>query len=372
MVKILLINGDSAKLVDKTKFTEEAKLQDYLEKYPTLIPLSEMVERAADLLCIGREVPAGPGWVDLLFIDKDGLLTIVETKLAKNPEARREVIGQIIEYASYASQWTADDVYKVANEYFVKSDLISQDHKDKTLDEIIREMSSDEFSTDDFKTTIGKNLKDGRMRLIIAVDELIEPLRAMVIFLNSYSNFDIFLLQVSSFEESFSQRVLLPSLFGYTHKEAVSPPPKAKINEDIFLARCREGEHEKAIELYLKAKDLKESRKDNGDYMNWGVSGYSYRMPWKGYPNDETIFTAAGDGSLSLWPDVLGRSGEVGQKYSARLRSIPAFSSKVADFRLHKYPNLFTDKMDTTDIDAFISAIRDLGSFLNELSKEST
>ena len=117
MAKILLIDGENIKTLDKVRFTEEGKLQDYLEKYPSLIPLSEIVEGASDLLCIGREVGAGPGSVDLLFIDKDGLLTLVETKLVKNPEIRREVIGQIIEYASYVSQWTADKVYRVANEY---------------------------------------------------------------------------------------------------------------------------------------------------------------------------------------------------------------------------------------------------------------
>ena len=116
MRKILVIEGDKATTLDEIEFIEEGKLQDYLEEYPNVIPLSEIVEGASDLVCIGREVGAGSGSIDLLCIDKDGLLTIIETKLRKNREARREVIGQIVEYASYVSQWAADDVFRIANE----------------------------------------------------------------------------------------------------------------------------------------------------------------------------------------------------------------------------------------------------------------
>jgi len=348
MAKILFIEGEIPKALDKVKFTEEGKLQDYLEKYPALIPLADIVEGASDLLCIGREVGAGPGAVDLLFIDKDGLLTIVETKLAKNPEARRTVIGQIIEYASYISQWAADDVYGVANAY-LKSNL----------DEVMGNVSQGESSVDDFRTNVAQNLKNGKIRLIIAVDELIEPLRATVTFLNSYSNFDILLLQVSSFEESESRKVLIPSLFGYAQKETKTGPPK--INKEIFLTRCQEGGHERAVELYHKAIALKESRSANGDFMNWGISGYSYRMPWKGYPAGETIFVSYGDGSLSLWLYIIEKSAEAGQRYLENLRHIADFSNKVSDYKKHKEPSFSTDKMTARDVDAFISAVKELG-----------
>ena len=137
--KILLIDGGRVTPLSETEFTGEGKLQDYLEKYPTLIPLADIVEGASDLICIGREVAAGPGSIDLLCIDKDGLLTVVETKLRRNREARREVIGQIIEYASYVSQWTPNDVYRIASEYFAKSTRVPESYKGKTLDETVVE-----------------------------------------------------------------------------------------------------------------------------------------------------------------------------------------------------------------------------------------
>jgi len=358
MAKILLIDGGTPKPLDKVKFTEEGKLQDYLEKYPSLIPLAEIVEGASDLLCIGREVGAGPGAVDLLFIDKDGLLTVVETKLAKNPEARRTVIGQIIEYASYISQWTVDDVYRIANDY-----------PKSNLDEVLQKMNEGEPSDEDFRSKIAQNLKNGKIRLIIAVDELIEPLRATVTFLNSHSNFDILLLQVSNFEESKMKKVLIPSLFGYAQKSGTAKTPP-KINEEIFLDRCREGGHERAIELYFKIKALKESRSNNGDFINWGVSGYSYNIAWKDNPAGMLIFVSSVGGNLSLWLYLIEKSGEAGQKYLQNLRKIADFGSKVDDYRKHKEPGFSTDEMTEADIDAFISAIRELAMSLEvEASK---
>jgi len=108
MAKILIVEGDKATPLDQAKFTEEGKLQEYLEQYPSLIPLGDVVEGASVLLCIGREVGVPSGSIDLPFIDKDGVLTLVETKLAKNPEARRTVVGQVIEYASYIYGWTTE------------------------------------------------------------------------------------------------------------------------------------------------------------------------------------------------------------------------------------------------------------------------
>ena len=365
MPKILVIEGDKVTPLDKTNFTEEGKLQDYLEKYPSLIPLGEVIEGASDLLCIGREVGAGPGAIDLLFIDKDGLLTVVETKLAKNPEARRTVIGQIVEYASYVSHWTVDDVERIANNYF-KLGEVPERYRDKTLYDAIKQPGVEELADEEIRANIENNLKNGKIRLIIAVDELIEPLRATVTFLNSYSNFDILLLQVSNFEESETRMVLIPSLFGYAAKTTPSGGRrKPLIDGKTFLTRCEEGGYKRAKELYFKAKELKEKRKDNGDFINWGVSGYSYRMPWKGYPVGETIFVGYEDGSLSLWLYIVEKSGETGQRYLEKLSNIADFSSKVGDYKKHKEPSFSTDKMTAADIDAFIFAVDELGKALN-------
>ena len=356
MTKILTIDGKNIKPLEKTRFDLESDLQDYLENYPQIIPLDEIIENASELTCIGREVIVPSGAIDLMFIDREGLITIVETKLVKNPEIRRTVIGQLIEYASFVSQWKSGDIDEVAYSY------LAQKQGGERASLFVGKF------TDDIKHSIEDNLQNGKMRLIIAVDELNEPLRATVTFLNSHSNFDILLLQVSSFEESEFKKVITSSLFGYAQKIS-GTQRSSKINEEIFLARCREGKHEKAVELYLKAKALKDSRKEFGDFMNWGVSGYSYRMPWRGYRNGETIFTAYSDGKLMIWPDLLVRAGEIGQKYMGKLRNMAVLTN---EFSRNKYPTISTDKMKASDIDTFILVIKELGNSLDEVSKEQT
>lgn len=297
MAKILLIERENIKALDKIKFTEEGKLQDYLEEYPSLIPMAEIMEGASDLLCIGREVGVPSGAIDLLFIDRDGLLTIVETKLVKNPEIRREVIGQIVEYASYISQWTADDLYRIANEYFSKSDKVPSDYKGSTLDRVMEKLGGDEFSDEDFRSNIWQNLKDGKMRLIIAVDELIEPLRVTVTFLNSYSKFDILLLQVSSFEESKSRKVLIPSLFGY--KPSPPSPVRKKWDEERFFTDTKEKCEGFMVDAITK---LYKFTKSNANEISWGTGAFTGSFTFRKLKHKTliSVFAVYSNGDIQL------------------------------------------------------------------------
>ena len=144
-------------------------------------------------------------------------------------------------------------------------------------------------------------------------------------------------------------------------EEASVPKTKQpKISEGTFTARCRNDGHEKAIDLYIKAKNLKDSRSANGDFINWGTSGCSYRIPWKGCLTGQTIFVMRCDGTLQIWTDFQkNKQGRVAKtKYWEKLRSIPILASQLVK---QKYPTISTDTMQSADIDAFISAVRELG-----------
>ncbi|MFC2003636.1 hypothetical protein ACFLV4_06835 [Chloroflexota bacterium] len=295
MRKILIIEDGKPTLLDETEFTEEGKLQDYIEEYPTVIPLSEIIEGASDLLCIGREVGAGSGSMDLLFIDKEGLLTIVETKLRKNREVRREVIGQIIEYASYVSQWTAGDVYKIANDYFLKSDKVPLEHRGSSLDTVMEKVTGSEFSVEDFGTKVEQNLKDGRLRLIIGVDKLVEELRATVTFLNSHSDFEILLLQVSSFEESESKKALIPLLFGYKPPSSSSSGQRKTSTEENFFEDANKRCSEEAVNAM---DDLYRFSKEKAAHIGWGTGTARRSFIFHGVKRGLSFFTLYSDGAI--------------------------------------------------------------------------
>src|SRR2546422_2803798 len=106
----------------KEGFASERELQEFLSQHSELIPLQEIELGTPPLLCIGFEVNVSSGSQDLLYIDMAGMLTIVETKLKRNPEARHEVVGQILEYAADASTWTTGDLEARAGKFLSSKD----------------------------------------------------------------------------------------------------------------------------------------------------------------------------------------------------------------------------------------------------------
>src|SRR5437763_1047675 len=78
----------------------EGWLKAVLDLSPSLLPIREIDERIEPpLVSLGREIETAAGPIDNLFLSANGYLVVVETKLWRNPEARREVVAQLIDYA---------------------------------------------------------------------------------------------------------------------------------------------------------------------------------------------------------------------------------------------------------------------------------
>ncbi|HVH50356.1 MAG TPA: hypothetical protein VM781_01720, partial [Candidatus Bathyarchaeia archaeon] len=89
--------GSKWQRADDVVFADETQLQKMLYEGPELI--SPRDQHPA--VFIKEAGLPGSGYTDLLGLDIEGNISIVETKLAKNSEVRRKVIGQILEYAAY-------------------------------------------------------------------------------------------------------------------------------------------------------------------------------------------------------------------------------------------------------------------------------
>jgi hypothetical protein len=171
------------------------------------------------LLC--REMPSGGGSLDHLLVDQRATLTLVETKLIQNPDARRAVIGQILEYAANAIEsWGNGRARAKATEFWSKPAL----SKRGGIDQVIR----NEFGQTDveaFWDQVEENLQDGKIRLIIAADELRVEVRRVIEYLNAeMRRAEIFGLELRCYGEESGLLVLVPSLFGSTY--AIKEPPE--------------------------------------------------------------------------------------------------------------------------------------------------
>jgi len=192
--------------------TLEDALQTFFEKYPQIIPGKQIDPISDDppyFVLLRREMPVG-GWsLDHLFVDQHSILTLVETKLFQNPESRREVIGQIIEYAANAIEaWAGGGARQKATEFW------GNQSPPKEIDALLMEEFGEELDIDDFWRKVEENLTNKKIRLIIASDNLRPEIRRMIEYLNDeMKHTDIFGLELK-FYGGEKESVLVPRLVG--------------------------------------------------------------------------------------------------------------------------------------------------------------
>jgi RecB family endonuclease NucS len=80
---------------------DEATLQRLIRENPEVLPLGDLGDDVPPLLVVGRETALPKGYVDVIGVDEEGLITLIECKLARNTEVKRKVIGQVLGYGAY-------------------------------------------------------------------------------------------------------------------------------------------------------------------------------------------------------------------------------------------------------------------------------
>lgn len=167
----------------RVSFTErtlhEGWLQDLLERHPELLPIEDIEPAFAPIVPIGREIGTAAGAIDNLFVNPDGYLTMVETKLWRNPQARREVVGQIIDYAKDVSQWDFEELDAQVRTY-----TRQRSQGELGLLEIVSDAGFKvELDEAQFIDRVTRNLQRGRLLLIVAGDGIRESVEAMADYL---------------------------------------------------------------------------------------------------------------------------------------------------------------------------------------------
>jgi hypothetical protein len=101
------VNGQKLNACQTTVLSNEKRLEDWIEGDTSLMGM--------DILLIGRQVRTRyGGYVDLLGIDLEGNLVILELKKDKTP---REVVAQILDYASWARELSPAELGALAEQY---------------------------------------------------------------------------------------------------------------------------------------------------------------------------------------------------------------------------------------------------------------
>jgi len=154
---------------------DERFLQELLADHPELLPVNSIRSDVGELLCIGREVPVGRGSIDNLYISTRGYPVIVETKLWRNPEARREVFSQTLEYLK--------DLVRKDFEWFAAQwKSFSQQLPNQSMDLLSRlnELSGDELDEQSIVDRVNRALLRGDVIAMIVGDGIETNLQELV------------------------------------------------------------------------------------------------------------------------------------------------------------------------------------------------
>ena len=84
---------------------DEATLQDLLFRHPQTLPIASIDPANVGAVAVCRELSTQAGYVDALYVNSQGCLTLAEFRLWRNPQAWRKVIGQILDYAKEIAAW---------------------------------------------------------------------------------------------------------------------------------------------------------------------------------------------------------------------------------------------------------------------------
>ena len=146
---------------------DEDWLQNLLFETPEILPVGQFDREAAPATPLCRELPTDAGPVDLVYMSEQGRLSIVECKLWRNPEARREVVTQILDYAKEISKWS----YEELNAAVCRA--AGRSANAKSLFDLVR-AQHDTLVEADFVDDVTRNLKEGRFLLMVVGDGIRE------------------------------------------------------------------------------------------------------------------------------------------------------------------------------------------------------
>jgi hypothetical protein len=250
---IFLIQTDG-KLVEMKEepYKSEDVFQTILADYPNLLAGDQIdSEKPRRWLLIAREISvpaqesgAGQWSLDHLFVDQDGIPTLVEVKRSTDTRIRREVVGQMLDYAANAvAYWPLETI----RTHFERT--CADRHVDS--DQVLREFLSEAHDIEEFWRSVKTNLQAGRVRMLFVADQIPPELKRIVEFLNEQMDpAEVLAVELRQYVSQ-GLRTLVPRVFGQTaeaeRRKTVSARSEAWTEAKFFEALQAKGSVEMAI-----------------------------------------------------------------------------------------------------------------------------
>lgn len=270
--------------LERHQFDREVDLQELITNHPALLSGRELSpDEPLRWLVINLEAPiadrqegSGRWALDALLVDQHAVLTFVEVKRSTDTRIRREVVGQMLEYAANATaHWPEHRVRELA--------VVRTGGEDK-LRERVRELlgpSVDELRVESFWSDIRENLQQGRMRLLFVADAIPSELRRIIEFLNDHMpDIDVAGIEVGRYLSSAGE-AFVPRVVGVTEHSRGNKEERrgalVKTTREAILEVCPEATRAPIAEFLAEC----EAR---GMRLELGTKGLSVRLNLPGGP----------------------------------------------------------------------------------------
>ncbi|MYF69678.1 MAG: DUF4268 domain-containing protein [Proteobacteria bacterium] len=166
------LSGDEARA-----YYDEAWLQRLVFEHAETLPIDEIDRAYAGAVPICTELWTPAGAIDVLYATPQGKLVVLEAKLWRNPEARRKVVGQVLDYAKELSRWTYEDLQREINR-------ATGSHGDALLDKVVE--ASGDMDRTAFIDEVSRSLRQGRFLILICGDGIREGVAMITDFIQRH------------------------------------------------------------------------------------------------------------------------------------------------------------------------------------------
>jgi hypothetical protein len=242
MTGIYLRQGDTYVAMRETPYDTEDLLQGLIERHPEMLASEE--DGRQSVILVRREAgvsgpdDVGARWsLDHLYLDREGIPTLVEVKRSSDTRSRREVVAQMLDYAANArASFGVERMIDWLEEAARRRGSTGAD----TLLEAFGVEDTEAYWQD-----VDTNLKAERLRLVFVSDRIGSELRSIIEFLNrQMTATEVVAIEVKQYTDADGQhQTIVPRLVGDTAEARAvkrAGPRGDRLDHDQVIAALSE------------------------------------------------------------------------------------------------------------------------------------
>lgn len=219
---VFLLQGENSLVpMEPGQFATEDDFQRLLSRFPELLVGDQIDPQSPRRwILVKREQSISTGqtgasiWsIDHVFLDQDGIPTLVEIKRQTDSRLRREVVGQMLDYAANCITYWSLETLQSGFEKTCRE-------LGRSSDTALRELLGVDDGASDFWERVRTNLQAKKIRLLFVADIIPIELRRIVEFLNEQMNpAEVLAIELRQFASK-DLKTIVPTVYGQTQATA--------------------------------------------------------------------------------------------------------------------------------------------------------